>query len=363
MGAEEVSGGQINLGGSSKEDIFDQPEKVQGLIGYCPQYDPINTYFSVQETINYFCQLGNVKPDKRNAVVASTIRRFGLTEFKDTAAGSLSGGNKRKLSCAMAMIANPKTILIDEASAGVDPISRRILWKAIKHEGRNSATVITTHAMEEAEALSSRLAIMVGGTFKCLGTLDEIRREYGAGFDLELSLDLARIFANLYEDIPKDQLLVCDEDQIRRKLREWMVTAEKQGVELSFDFDKELYPDGVLGSFANDLKFEEPVNMLQLQKEVILNNVIGNVIIRLNQKVSKTTLVRLDGSHAYLRSEKTAQALSTGYVFGVIEELKGKFSISEYSATQANLEQIFNTFATETDLSGPSKFSKKSTLR
>jgi len=316
----------------------------------------------VYETIRLFCRYGNVKADKLEAVVASVIQRFGLADFKATAAGSLSGGNKRKLSCAIAMIANPQTILIDEASTGVDPISRRILWKAIKHEGRNSATVITTHAMEEAEALSSRLAIMVGGTFKCLGTLDEIRREYGAGFDLELSLDLVRIFANLYGDIPQAEVFVSDEEQIRYKLREWMVAAEKQGDSLSFEFDKEFHAYGVLSSFADAVRQGEPVNMLQLQKEVILNNVIGNVIIQLNEKVSKTTLVRLDGSHAYLRSEKTARALSSGYVFGVVEGLKAKFSILEYSATQANLEQIFNTFATDTDFSGPPKFEKKSTL-
>jgi len=89
----------------------------------------------------------------------STIRRFGLGMFADTNAMNLSGGNKRKLSLAMAMIGQPKIIFVDEASTGVDPASRRTMWKAIRHEGKNSAVILTTHAMEEAESISSKIAI------------------------------------------------------------------------------------------------------------------------------------------------------------------------------------------------------------
>ena len=103
--------------------------------------------------------------------VMSYIIKFGLIMFVETKAGDLSGGNKRKLCLAMAMIGQPKVVYIDEASAGVDPASRRIMWKAIRSEGANSAVVITTHAMEEAEALSSKLGIMVAGKFSCFGTL------------------------------------------------------------------------------------------------------------------------------------------------------------------------------------------------
>ena len=69
------------------------------------------------------------------------------------------------------MIGRPKICYIDEASAGVDPASRRIMWKAIRHEGADSAVVMTTHAMEEAEAISTKLAIQVQGWFRSFGTL------------------------------------------------------------------------------------------------------------------------------------------------------------------------------------------------
>ena len=85
-------------------------------------------------------------------------------------AGNLSGGNKRKLSTAMAMFGNPPIILLDESSSGVDPYSRRLLWKTIRDESNNSVLVVTTHSMEEAEALGTTMAIMVAGKFKCFGT-------------------------------------------------------------------------------------------------------------------------------------------------------------------------------------------------
>ena len=111
--------------------------------------------------------------------VMTMIVKFGLGMFIKTKAGSLSGGNKRKLCLAMAMIGRPKVLFIDEASAGVDPASRRIMWKGIRSEGIDSAVINTTHAMEEAESLSSKLGIMVDRKFSCFGTLQHIKTTYG----------------------------------------------------------------------------------------------------------------------------------------------------------------------------------------
>ena len=99
------------------------------------------------------------------------IIKTGLAVYADVLAGNLSGGNKRKLTLAMALIGRPKVILVDEASTGVDPASRRVMWKAIKEEGKGSAVVVTTHTMEEAEQLSSKIGIMKGGHFMCFGPL------------------------------------------------------------------------------------------------------------------------------------------------------------------------------------------------
>lgn len=98
------------------------------------------------------------------------MTKFGIEIYGNTQAGNLSGGNKRKLVTAMAMMGNPSIILLDESSAGVDPYSRRNLWKTIREESSNSTLVVTTHSMEEAEALGTKMAIMVSGNFKCFGT-------------------------------------------------------------------------------------------------------------------------------------------------------------------------------------------------
>ena len=80
-------------------------------------------------------------------------------------AGALSGGNKRKLVTALAMLGKPSIVYLDESSAGVDPYARRVLWKTIRQESRDSALIVTTHSLEEAEALGTKMAIMVDGEF------------------------------------------------------------------------------------------------------------------------------------------------------------------------------------------------------
>lgn len=108
-----------------------------------------------------------------------------LTEYRKRAAGKLSGGNKRKLNVAIAMIGNPPVVFLDEPSAGMDPQARRFMWKVIAKIStmrKNSAVILTTHSMEEAEALSTKMGIMVGGEFKCFGSKQSIKTKFGTGY-------------------------------------------------------------------------------------------------------------------------------------------------------------------------------------
>lgn len=104
-------------------------------------------------------------------------------------AGQLSGGNKRKLSVAIAIVGSPPIILLDEPSAGMDPKARRFMWEVVANIASNktSAVVLTTHSMEEAEALSTKMGIMVkGGIFKCFGSSQHIRDKFGTGYIIEI---------------------------------------------------------------------------------------------------------------------------------------------------------------------------------
>jgi ABC-type multidrug transport system ATPase subunit len=115
-----------------------------------------------------------------------------LADHREKAAGTLSGGNKRKLSVAMATLGNPPIILLDEPSAGMDPEARRFMWQVvanISQRDKNSAVIITTHSMEEAEALSTKMGIMVrGGIFKCFGSSQHIKSKFGTGFEVEIKI-------------------------------------------------------------------------------------------------------------------------------------------------------------------------------
>ena len=108
-----------------------------------------------------------------------------LEEYQDKLSGTLSGGNKRKLSVAMAMIGNPNIIFLDEPSTGMDPKARRFMLKIISRiasEKKQSTIILTPHSMEQAEALSTKLGIMVNGNFKCIGTPQHIKSKYGEGY-------------------------------------------------------------------------------------------------------------------------------------------------------------------------------------
>ena len=168
----------------------------------------------------YFARIAGIKADQIERAVTVIIKKVGLSDFENTIAGGLSGGNKRKLCLAMALIGRPKIVYIDEASAGVDPGARRAMWKAIHSEGKNSAIVITTHAMEEAESLATKLGIMVQGKIKCFGTTNHIRDKFGQGYEVEMNLDMQDLLKELPQ-IADENNLCNNEQQIKEHLASW----------------------------------------------------------------------------------------------------------------------------------------------
>ena len=116
---------------------------------------------------------------------------MGLKKFENVCAGQLSGGNKRKLSVAIALIGNPPVVFLDEPSTGMDPEARRFMWNVISQIStlrKKSSIILTTHSMEEAEALSSKIGIMVNGELKCLGSVQHIKNKFGKGYEIEIKI-------------------------------------------------------------------------------------------------------------------------------------------------------------------------------
>jgi len=163
-------------------NIIKHFSKVKKYIGYCPQTNPIFDEMSVEEHLNYYARIKGIPKDNIKDLVEEAITELDLQSHRTKPAGTLSGGNKRKLSVAMAIVGRPPIILLDEPSAGMDPEARRFMWSVVAKIASNktSAVILTTHSMEEAEALSTKMGIMVkGGIFKCFGSAQHIRNKFG----------------------------------------------------------------------------------------------------------------------------------------------------------------------------------------
>uniref|UniRef100_A0A673CYV6 P-type phospholipid transporter n=1 Tax=Sphaeramia orbicularis TaxID=375764 RepID=A0A673CYV6_9TELE len=175
-----VSSGEAFLNGYS---IRTEMRDVHQNMGYCPQFDAIDDLLTGREHLEFYARLRGV-PEKEVAMVAEWgIQKLGLVKYSTKSAGTYSGGNKRKLSTAMALIGCPPVIFLDEPTTGMDPKARRFLWDCILsviREGRS--VILTSHSMEECEALCTRMAIMVNGRFKCLGSIQHLKNRFGDGY-------------------------------------------------------------------------------------------------------------------------------------------------------------------------------------
>ncbi|XP_049624392.1 LOW QUALITY PROTEIN: glucosylceramide transporter ABCA12 [Suncus etruscus] len=164
------------------------------LVGYCPQEDALDDLVSVEEHLYFYARIHGIPEKDIKETVYKHLRRLHLMPYKDRPTCMCSYGTKRKLSTALALIGKPSILLLDEPSSGMDPKSKRHLWKIISEEVQNKCSVIlTSHSMEECEALCTRLAIMVNGKFQCIGSLQHIKSRFGRGFTVKVHVKNTRV--------------------------------------------------------------------------------------------------------------------------------------------------------------------------
>ncbi|XP_063790760.1 phospholipid-transporting ATPase ABCA3 [Pseudophryne corroboree] len=181
-GDESVSSGDAYIDGYS---ILHNIKKVQQRIGYCPQFDPLLDHMTGRETLYMYARLRGVPETYINSCVEDMLRGLLLEAHANKLVRAYSGGNKRKLSAGIALIGGPPVIFMDEPSTGMDPVARRLLWDAVtRMRESGKAVIITSHSMEECEALCTRLAIMVNGQLKCLGSPQHLKSKFGSGYTL-----------------------------------------------------------------------------------------------------------------------------------------------------------------------------------
>ena len=186
-GDELMTSGSASLLGNN---ILNNRSGYLSKIGYCPQFDSIIDVMTGREMLELFARLRGMRPSEIPGEVNYWLEEIGITQYADRKCGTYSGGNKRKLNVAQALVADPPIIFMDEPSSGVDPASRRKLWKIIKDvQKKGQSIILTSHSMEECDELCGRLGIMVNGQFQCFGPTRYLKNKFGQGFTILAKLD------------------------------------------------------------------------------------------------------------------------------------------------------------------------------
>ncbi|KPA77113.1 putative ABC transporter [Leptomonas pyrrhocoris] len=169
-------------------DIVEDSAEALQCIGYCPQFDATLDLLTVEEHLYLYAGIRGIVHEQRPKVVSGLMRLCEITEYRNTTSAQLSGGNRRKLSVALSLMGSPQIVFLDEPSAGMDPVARRGLWTAVQHVSQNCSVVLTTHHLEEVEALADTVAIMADGALRCIGDKLHLKQKYGSGFELSLRI-------------------------------------------------------------------------------------------------------------------------------------------------------------------------------
>lgn len=163
-----------------ENSIITNESNVKKIIGVSPQETAVAPNLTVKENLELMCGIHGLSKEKRKAKTDELAEQFDLKQILKRKAGKLSGGWQRRLSIAMALISEPKILFLDEPTLGLDVLARRELWDIINSLKGKVTIILTTHYMEEAEALSDRIGIMKNGKLLALGTADELKRKVNA---------------------------------------------------------------------------------------------------------------------------------------------------------------------------------------
>ncbi|XP_032184454.1 ATP-binding cassette sub-family A member 3-like isoform X3 [Mustela erminea] len=248
--------------------------EVRSKMGYCPQFDALLDYMTAREIMVMYARLWGVPETQITQYVNKLLQSLNLELYADKFIYTYSGGNKRRLSNAIALMGKPSVIFLDEPSTGMDPMARRLLWNTVTRARESGKVIIiTSHSMEECDALCTRLAIMVKGKFRCLGSPQHLKNKFGNVYILK--------------------------------------------VKLKMDTDE---------------------NELEDFKTYIATVFPGSELKQENQGILNYYIPREDNGW--------------GKVFGILEEVKEKFSLEDYSISQITLEQVFLNFASPENKGG-----------
>ncbi|TKS89355.1 ATP-binding cassette sub-family A member 5 [Collichthys lucidus] len=193
--------GSATIYGSPVSEIADASEMKQ-LVGICPQFNIIFDVLTVEEHLRIFAAIKGIPPADIDAEVTKVLKDLDLEKIMTAQAKNLSGGQKRKLSVGIAILGDPKILLLDEPTAGMDPCSRHQVWTLLKSRRAGRVTVLSTHYMDEADILADRKAVISQGQLKCVGSSLYLKVK----MSINESCDAQRISSLVQQHVPKAKL-------------------------------------------------------------------------------------------------------------------------------------------------------------
>ncbi|KYO30944.1 hypothetical protein Y1Q_0016343 [Alligator mississippiensis] len=188
-GDTALSAGQVLAKG--KDAAGSQLEaSIPGFLGYCPQGNPLWPTLTVQEHLEVYAAVKGLRKEDAAVAISRMVKALELQEHLKKETRTLSAGITRKLCFILSMLGNPTVMLLDEPTTGMDPKGQRQVWKAIHAALKNKeqGAILTTHYMEEAEAVCDRVAIMVAGELRCIGPIQYLKNKFGKGYLLEIKV-------------------------------------------------------------------------------------------------------------------------------------------------------------------------------
>ncbi|KAI2584770.1 ATP binding cassette subfamily A member 5, partial [Homo sapiens] len=214
VGDIEPTSGQVFLGDYSSETSEDDDSLK--CMGYCPQINPLWPDTTLQEHFEIYGAVKGMSASDMKEVISRITHALDLKEHLQKTVKKLPAGIKRKLCFALSMLGNPQITLLDEPSTGMDPKAKQHMWRAIRtaFKNRKRAAILTTHYMEEAEAVCDRVAIMVSGQLRCIGTVQHLKSKFGKGYFLEIKL--------------KDWIENLEVDRLQREIQYIFPNASRQ---------------------------------------------------------------------------------------------------------------------------------------
>lgn len=300
------NGGDVLLENTS---ITRHRANARSHLGVCPQFDAIDN-MTVVEHLRFYARIRGVGDVEHN--VKAVLAAVGLNSFQTRMAAALSGGNKRKLSLGIALMGNPSVVLLDEPSSGLDAAAKRIMWRTLGAIVPGRCILLTTHSMEEADALATRAGILAKRML-ALGTVDNLRTRFGDALHVHLVSSTA----------PHST------DAEMQRIKDWVVQqwpTREDGSEV-VDVEGKTY--------HGQMRFSIPASAVPASAQSAVGDNAGAGDLHKQQQeqpngVTQTGVARADGS-------------AIGRLVVLLEENKRALGIEHYSVTPTTLDQVFLT--------------------